>query len=181
MDRLDRGGARRRRRRRPPTASRLKGPRKQKSFAYKLLKRGLAKSFAYKLLKRGLANLMSPTSTSGRNGNDKCQRLECDHRITRAPAPRRRRGDDDLELNSGKVEIEPRPSETELSPEESTPSTSRSSLQNPEVGKGENAIYRSAKIKLIKTANYELSGPRAAVRAPRTRLNSGKLTLTNLK
>ncbi|GBP55323.1 hypothetical protein EVAR_43078_1 [Eumeta japonica] len=55
------GGARRRR---PPTASRLKGPRKQKSFAYKLLKRGLAKSFAYKLLKRGLANLMSPTSTS---------------------------------------------------------------------------------------------------------------------
>ncbi|GBP09391.1 hypothetical protein EVAR_5815_1 [Eumeta japonica] len=45
------GGARRRRRRRPPTASRLKGPRKQKSFAYKLLK-------------RGLANLMSPTSTS---------------------------------------------------------------------------------------------------------------------
>ncbi|GBP17028.1 hypothetical protein EVAR_8100_1 [Eumeta japonica] len=36
----------------PPTASRLKGPRKQKSFAYKLLK-------------RGLANLMSPTSTSG--------------------------------------------------------------------------------------------------------------------
>ncbi|GBP60191.1 Hsp70-Hsp90 organizing protein 3 [Eumeta japonica] len=43
------GGARRRR---PPTASRLKGPRKQKSFAYKLLK-------------RGLANLMSPTSTSG--------------------------------------------------------------------------------------------------------------------
>ncbi|GBP52675.1 hypothetical protein EVAR_43876_1 [Eumeta japonica] len=47
-----RGGARRRRRRRPPTASRLKGPRKQKSFAYKLLK-------------RGLANLMSPTSTSG--------------------------------------------------------------------------------------------------------------------
>ncbi|GBP30214.1 hypothetical protein EVAR_94522_1 [Eumeta japonica] len=41
------------------------GPRKQKSFAYKLLKRGLAKSFAYKLLKRGLANLMSPTSTSG--------------------------------------------------------------------------------------------------------------------
>ncbi|GBP50021.1 hypothetical protein EVAR_46643_1 [Eumeta japonica] len=59
------GGARRRRRRRPPTASRLKGPRKQKSFAYKLLKRGLAKSFAYKLLKRGLANLMSPTSTSG--------------------------------------------------------------------------------------------------------------------
>ncbi|GBP73477.1 hypothetical protein EVAR_53906_1 [Eumeta japonica] len=58
-------GARRRRRRRPPTASRLKGPRKQKSFAYKLLKRGLAKSFAYKLLKRGLANLMSPTSTSG--------------------------------------------------------------------------------------------------------------------
>ncbi|GBP37759.1 hypothetical protein EVAR_29960_1 [Eumeta japonica] len=61
----DRGGARRRRRRRQPTASRLKGPRKQKSFAYKLLKRGLAKSFAYKLLKRGLANLMSPTSTSG--------------------------------------------------------------------------------------------------------------------
>ncbi|GBP66774.1 hypothetical protein EVAR_48181_1 [Eumeta japonica] len=59
------GGARRRRRRRSPTASRLKGPRKQKSFAYKLLKRGLAKSFAYKLLKRGLANLMSPTSTSG--------------------------------------------------------------------------------------------------------------------
>ncbi|GBP18382.1 hypothetical protein EVAR_14775_1 [Eumeta japonica] len=59
------GGARRRRRRRPPTASRLKGPRKQKSFAYKLLKRGLVKSFAYKLLKRGLANLMSPTSTSG--------------------------------------------------------------------------------------------------------------------
>ncbi|GBP20900.1 Probable RNA-directed DNA polymerase from transposon BS [Eumeta japonica] len=59
------GGARRRRRRRPPTASRLKGPRKQKSFAYKLLKRGLAKSFAYKLFKRGLANLMSPTSTSG--------------------------------------------------------------------------------------------------------------------
>ncbi|GBP87914.1 hypothetical protein EVAR_100209_1 [Eumeta japonica] len=59
------GGARRRRRRRPPTASRLKGPRKQKRFAYKLLKRGLAKSFAYKLLKRGLANLMSPTSTSG--------------------------------------------------------------------------------------------------------------------
>ncbi|GBP98386.1 hypothetical protein EVAR_100886_1 [Eumeta japonica] len=59
------GGARRRRRRRPPTASRLKGPRKQKSFAYKLLKRGLAKSFAYKLLKRGLANLMPPTSTSG--------------------------------------------------------------------------------------------------------------------
>ncbi|GBP42369.1 hypothetical protein EVAR_30002_1 [Eumeta japonica] len=59
------GGARRRRRRRPPTAPRLKGPRKQKSFAYKLLKRGLAKSFAYKLLKRGLANLMSPTSTSG--------------------------------------------------------------------------------------------------------------------
>ncbi|GBP69126.1 hypothetical protein EVAR_47401_1 [Eumeta japonica] len=59
------GGARRRRRRRPPTASRLKGPRKQKSFAYKLLKRGLAKRFAYKLLKRGLANLMSPTSTSG--------------------------------------------------------------------------------------------------------------------
>ncbi|GBP71444.1 hypothetical protein EVAR_46249_1 [Eumeta japonica] len=59
------GDARRRRRRRPPTASRLKGPRKQKSFAYKLLKRGLAKSFAYKLLKRGLANLMSPTSTSG--------------------------------------------------------------------------------------------------------------------
>ncbi|GBP54371.1 hypothetical protein EVAR_50784_1 [Eumeta japonica] len=59
------GGARRRRRRRPLTASRLKGPRKQKSFAYKLLKRGLAKSFAYKLLKRGLANLMSPTSTSG--------------------------------------------------------------------------------------------------------------------
>ncbi|GBP20445.1 DNA methyltransferase 1-associated protein 1 [Eumeta japonica] len=58
-------GARRRRRRRPPTPSRLKGPRKQKSFAYKLLKRGLAKSFAYKLLKRGLANLMSPTSTSG--------------------------------------------------------------------------------------------------------------------
>ncbi|GBP03351.1 hypothetical protein EVAR_101747_1 [Eumeta japonica] len=56
------GGARRRR---PPTASRLKGPRKQKSFAYKLLKRGLAKRFAYKLLKRGLANLMSPTSTSG--------------------------------------------------------------------------------------------------------------------
>ncbi|GBP76239.1 hypothetical protein EVAR_61909_1 [Eumeta japonica] len=53
------------RRRRPPTASRLKGPRKQKSFVYKLLKRGLAKSFAYKLLKRGLANLMSPTSTSG--------------------------------------------------------------------------------------------------------------------
>ncbi|GBP47251.1 hypothetical protein EVAR_20256_1 [Eumeta japonica] len=46
------GGARRRRRWRPPTASRLKGPRKQKSFAYKLLK-------------RGLANLMSPTSTSG--------------------------------------------------------------------------------------------------------------------
>ncbi|GBP27382.1 hypothetical protein EVAR_18859_1 [Eumeta japonica] len=46
------GGARRRRRRRPPTASRLKGPRKQKSFAYKLLK-------------RGLANLMPPTSTSG--------------------------------------------------------------------------------------------------------------------
>ncbi|GBP65630.1 hypothetical protein EVAR_47235_1 [Eumeta japonica] len=46
------GGARRRRRQRPPTASRLKGPRKQKSFAYKLLK-------------RGLANLMSPTSTSG--------------------------------------------------------------------------------------------------------------------
>ncbi|GBP84933.1 hypothetical protein EVAR_59620_1 [Eumeta japonica] len=46
------GGARRRRRRRPPTASRLKGPRKQKRFAYKLLK-------------RGLANLMSPTSTSG--------------------------------------------------------------------------------------------------------------------
>ncbi|GBP44319.1 hypothetical protein EVAR_27277_1 [Eumeta japonica] len=46
------GGARRRRRRRPPTASRLKGPRKQKSFAYKLLK-------------RGLENLMSPTSTSG--------------------------------------------------------------------------------------------------------------------
>ncbi|GBP49519.1 hypothetical protein EVAR_45495_1 [Eumeta japonica] len=46
------GGARRRRRRRPPTASRLKGPRKQKGFAYKLLK-------------RGLANLMSPTSTSG--------------------------------------------------------------------------------------------------------------------
>ncbi|GBP05396.1 Venom carboxylesterase-6 [Eumeta japonica] len=46
------GGARRRRRRQPPTASRLKGPRKQKSFAYKLLK-------------RGLANLMSPTSTSG--------------------------------------------------------------------------------------------------------------------
>ncbi|GBP81409.1 hypothetical protein EVAR_59411_1 [Eumeta japonica] len=43
------GGARRRRRRRPPTASRLKGPRKQKSL----------------LLKRGLANLMSPTSTSG--------------------------------------------------------------------------------------------------------------------
>ncbi|GBP58607.1 hypothetical protein EVAR_40891_1 [Eumeta japonica] len=61
----DSGGARRRRRRRPPTASRLKGPRKQKSFAYKLLKKGLAKSFAYKLLKRGLANLMSPTSTSG--------------------------------------------------------------------------------------------------------------------
>ncbi|GBP80902.1 Endoplasmic reticulum aminopeptidase 2, partial [Eumeta japonica] len=69
------GGARRRRCRRPPTASRLKGPRKQKSlllkrglvkrFAYKLLKRGLAKRFAYKLLKRGLANLMSPTSTSG--------------------------------------------------------------------------------------------------------------------
>ncbi|GBP59677.1 hypothetical protein EVAR_39834_1 [Eumeta japonica] len=59
------GSARRRRRRRPPTASRLKGPRKQKSFAYKLLKRGLAKSFAYKLLKRGLANLMPPTSTSG--------------------------------------------------------------------------------------------------------------------
>ncbi|GBP33603.1 hypothetical protein EVAR_32101_1 [Eumeta japonica] len=59
------GGARRRRRRRPPTASRLKGPRKQKRFAYKLLKRGLAKRFAYKLLKRGLANLMSPTSTSG--------------------------------------------------------------------------------------------------------------------
>ncbi|GBP44229.1 hypothetical protein EVAR_22113_1 [Eumeta japonica] len=59
------GGARRRRRRRPPTASRLKAPRKQKSFAYKLLKRGLAKSFAYKLLKRGLANLMSPTSKSG--------------------------------------------------------------------------------------------------------------------
>ncbi|GBP88492.1 hypothetical protein EVAR_63940_1 [Eumeta japonica] len=59
------GGARRRRRRRPPTTSRLKGPRKQKRFAYKLLKRGLAKSFAYKLLKRGLANLMSPTSTSG--------------------------------------------------------------------------------------------------------------------
>ncbi|GBP46593.1 hypothetical protein EVAR_95055_1 [Eumeta japonica] len=59
------GGARRRRRRRPPTASRLKGPRKQKSFAYKLLKRGLPKSFAYKLFKRGLANLMSPTSTSG--------------------------------------------------------------------------------------------------------------------
>ncbi|GBP78714.1 hypothetical protein EVAR_65458_1 [Eumeta japonica] len=50
--RLCSGGARRRRRRRPPTASRLKGPRKQKSFAYKLLK-------------RGLANLMSPTSTSG--------------------------------------------------------------------------------------------------------------------
>ncbi|GBP42251.1 hypothetical protein EVAR_29849_1 [Eumeta japonica] len=49
---LSSGGARRRRRRRPPTASRLKGPRKQKSFAYKLLK-------------RGLANLMSPTSTSG--------------------------------------------------------------------------------------------------------------------
>ncbi|GBP58890.1 hypothetical protein EVAR_54684_1 [Eumeta japonica] len=46
------GGARRRRRRRPPTVSRLKGPRKQKSFAYKLLKRGLAKSFAYKLLKK---------------------------------------------------------------------------------------------------------------------------------
>ncbi|GBP44908.1 hypothetical protein EVAR_24823_1 [Eumeta japonica] len=46
------GGARRRRRRRPPTALRLKGPRKQKSFAYKLLK-------------RGLANLMSPTSTNG--------------------------------------------------------------------------------------------------------------------
>ncbi|GBP15223.1 hypothetical protein EVAR_92227_1 [Eumeta japonica] len=43
------GGARRRRRRRPPTASRLKGPRKQKSL---LLKRGLAKSFAYKLLKK---------------------------------------------------------------------------------------------------------------------------------
>ncbi|GBP27666.1 Protein spaetzle 4 [Eumeta japonica] len=42
------GGDRRRRHRRPPTASRLKGPRKQKSFAYKLLKRGLAKSFAYK-------------------------------------------------------------------------------------------------------------------------------------
>ncbi|GBP36995.1 hypothetical protein EVAR_96989_1 [Eumeta japonica] len=62
---INSGGARRRRRRRPPTASRLKGPRKQKSFAYKLLKRGLAKSFAYKLLKRGLANLMSPTSTSG--------------------------------------------------------------------------------------------------------------------
>ncbi|GBP67365.1 hypothetical protein EVAR_51437_1 [Eumeta japonica] len=59
---LPSGGARRRR---PPTASRLKGPRKQKSFAYKLLKRGLAKSFAYKLLKRDLANLMSPTSTSG--------------------------------------------------------------------------------------------------------------------
>ncbi|GBP34023.1 hypothetical protein EVAR_94034_1 [Eumeta japonica] len=59
------GGARRRRRRQPPTASRLKGPRKQKRFAYKLLKRDLAKSFAYKLLKRGLANLMSPTSTSG--------------------------------------------------------------------------------------------------------------------
>ncbi|GBP77396.1 hypothetical protein EVAR_24113_1 [Eumeta japonica] len=59
------GGARRRRRRRPPTASHLKGPRKQKSFACKLLKRGLAKSFAYKLLKGGLANLMSPTSTSG--------------------------------------------------------------------------------------------------------------------
>ncbi|GBP49839.1 hypothetical protein EVAR_83788_1 [Eumeta japonica] len=59
------GGARRRRRRRKATASRLKGPRKQKSFAYKLLKRGLAKSFAYKLFKRGLANLMSPTSTSG--------------------------------------------------------------------------------------------------------------------
>ncbi|GBP29036.1 hypothetical protein EVAR_10852_1 [Eumeta japonica] len=52
-------------RRRPPTASRLKGPRKQKSFAYKLLKRGFAKSFAYKLFKRGLTNLMSPTSTSG--------------------------------------------------------------------------------------------------------------------
>ncbi|GBP07999.1 hypothetical protein EVAR_78123_1 [Eumeta japonica] len=49
---LESGGARRRRRRRPPTASRLKGPRKQKSFAYKLLK-------------RGLANLMSSTSTSG--------------------------------------------------------------------------------------------------------------------
>ncbi|GBP08426.1 hypothetical protein EVAR_77129_1 [Eumeta japonica] len=64
-DVLSSGGARRRRRRRPPSASRLKGPRKQKSFAYKLLKRGLAKSFAYKLLKRGLANLMSPTSTSG--------------------------------------------------------------------------------------------------------------------
>ncbi|GBP42004.1 hypothetical protein EVAR_33808_1 [Eumeta japonica] len=59
---MNSGGARRRRRRRPPTASRLKGPRKQKSL---LLKRGLAKSFAYKLLKRGLANLMSPTSTSG--------------------------------------------------------------------------------------------------------------------
>ncbi|GBP76037.1 hypothetical protein EVAR_33345_1 [Eumeta japonica] len=59
------GGARRRRRRPPPTASRLEGPRKQKRFAYKLLKRGLAKRFAYKLLKRGLANLMSPTSTSG--------------------------------------------------------------------------------------------------------------------
>ncbi|GBP65612.1 hypothetical protein EVAR_46139_1 [Eumeta japonica] len=43
------GGARRRR---PPTASRLKGPREQKSFIYKLLK-------------RDLANLMSPTSTSG--------------------------------------------------------------------------------------------------------------------
>ncbi|GBP10064.1 hypothetical protein EVAR_77499_1 [Eumeta japonica] len=46
---------------------------------------------------------------------------------------------------SGKVEIEPRPSETELSPEESTPSTSRSSLQNPESRKRRECYIQKCK------------------------------------
>ncbi|GBP54399.1 hypothetical protein EVAR_29475_1 [Eumeta japonica] len=51
---------------------------------------------------------------------------------------------------SSKVEIEPRPSETELSPKESTPSTSQSSLQNPESRKRRECYIQKCKNKTNK-------------------------------
>ncbi|GBP80486.1 hypothetical protein EVAR_102416_1 [Eumeta japonica] len=41
------------------------GASQTKKFCLQVIKKRPRKSFAYKLLKRGLANLMSPTSTSG--------------------------------------------------------------------------------------------------------------------
>ncbi|GBP49893.1 hypothetical protein EVAR_29506_1 [Eumeta japonica] len=46
------GGARRRRRRRPPTASRLKGPRKQKKFCLQVIKKRPCKKFCLQVIKK---------------------------------------------------------------------------------------------------------------------------------